>query len=325
MTPDNIEEGVELVQVRGSDLVFQQDKALIDTQIATAKQYPRNITKAVSNIVAIVSMDVKTAEACNYTLKRGTKNISGPSVHLAKIIAQSWGNMRIDAKIVAIEDRQIVSQAVAFDLENNLAIKVEVRRSIMQNEYEYKNGKSIKTGRMIRMNDDMITMTGNAANAIALRNAIFGVIPHVVTEKGYVAAKNVITGDISDEQKMAKAIKNLLDGFKDLYNVTEKEVLAVIGKAAVQHITADDIVMLKGIAQAIKDGDTTAELSFKQDAQKEESKAATKKKIEDAIVDVPAKIKACKTIAELDAVFDSTTDADSYLEDFKAKRAELKK
>ena len=114
-----------------TDIVYQQDKAQIDMQISTAKAYPRNITRSVENAIAIVTMDKQTASTCSYSLPRGGKTISGPSVHLAKILAQSWGNLRVEAKVVSIDRTQITSQAVAFDLENNLAIKVEVKRSIM--------------------------------------------------------------------------------------------------------------------------------------------------------------------------------------------------
>ena len=47
------------------------------------------------------------------------------------------------------------------------------------------------------------------------------------------------------------------------YSLTEAEILSPIGKAAIDHVTGDDIVVLIGIGQAIKDGDTTVEIAFK--------------------------------------------------------------
>lgn len=235
--------------------VYQSDKAQIDVQISTAKAYPRNIKRATENALAVVTMDVETASTCTYALPRGGKPISGPSVHLAKILSQTWGNLRVEAKVIAIEAKQIVSQAVAFDLENNLAIKVEVRRSIMT-----------KTG---RMSDDMVTVTGNAANAIALRNAVLSVIPKAVVDKVYKAAQQTITGDISDETKFIARRKKVVDGFLQTYNATEKEVLSLVGKNAVDHITPDNLVVLIGIAQSLKDGDTTTDEVFKRNVQTE--------------------------------------------------------
>jgi len=235
-------------EVGNTETIYQQDKAVIDIQIATAKNYPRNVKRATENSIALVTMDKETASTCTYSVPRGGKAITGASVHLAKILAQSWGNMRIEAKVISVEEKHVTSQAIAFDLENNLAIKVEVKRSIMT-----------RTG---RMNDDMITVTGNAANSIALRNAILSVIPKAVVDKVYNEAKRTITGDVSDKTKLLARRKQVLDGFKDTYGVSEAEVLSVIGKAAVDHITADDLVVLIGVGQSIKDGDTTVEQAF---------------------------------------------------------------
>lgn len=233
----------------GVELIYQQDKAQIDTQIATAKTYPRDIQQCVADSISTVTMDMETAHTCSYALPRGGKTISGPSIHLALILAQNWGNLRIEAKVASIDNKTITSQAVCFDLQKNIAIKVEVKRSIMT-----KNG---------RMNDDMITVTGNAANSISLRNAILKVIPKAVVDKVSNSAKQLITGDISDETKLIKKRKSVLEGFKNSYGVTEKEVLEVLGKPATANITADDLVTLIGYAQSIKDGDSTADLIFR--------------------------------------------------------------
>lgn len=244
-------ESEEIVKIEeiSSDVMYSQDRSLIDSIVATSRAYPRNIRRAVDNSIAIVTMDKETASTCTYSVPRGGKAITGPSVHLAKILAQSWGNMRIEARVIGIDAKHVTSQAVCFDAENNLAIKVEVKRSIMT-----KNG---------RMNDDMITVTGNAGNSIALRNAILSVIPKAIVDKVYNEAKAKITGDVSDKTKLLARRKQVLDSFKDSYSVTEQEVLSAIGKASIDHITPDDLVVLIGIGTAIKDGDTDIETAFR--------------------------------------------------------------
>ena len=242
-------EEIKIMPIENIETIYQQDKAMIDIQISTAKAYPRNIKRATENAIAIVTMDKETAATCTYSVPRGGKAITGASVHLAKILAQVWGNMRVEAKVISVEAKHVTSQAIAFDLENNLAIKVEVKRSIMG-----------KTG---RFNDDMIVVTGNAANSIALRNAVLSVIPRAIVDKIYNEAKKTITGDISDTTKFLKRRKQIFDGLKDTYGVTEAEVLTAVGKAAVDHLTSDDLVVIIGIGQAIKDGDTTVDLAFK--------------------------------------------------------------
>jgi hypothetical protein len=240
---------IEIIEQVSPSVIYQQDKAAIDVQITTAKAYPRSIKRSVDNAIAIVTMDTETAKTCTYSVPRGGKAITGPSVHLAKILAQVWGNMRLDAKVVNIDNTHVTSESVCFDLENNLAIKTQVKRSII--------------GRAGRFNEDMITVTGNAANSIALRNAVLSIIPRAVVDKVYNAAKQTITGDVSSESKLIAKRKKVIDGLRETYSVSEKEILSAIGKASIDHITSDDLVVLIGIGTAIKDGDTTIDMAFR--------------------------------------------------------------
>jgi hypothetical protein len=240
----------EVIITTATELVYQQDKAAIDVQIATAKSFPRNIQRAKKNATDIVTIDQQTAQTCTYSVPRGGKSITGPSVHLAKILAQTWGNLRIEAKVVDVSATQITSEAVCFDLEANIAIKTQVKKSILD-----KYGKRYK--------EDMIVVTGNAANAIALRNAILSVIPRPIVDSVYTAALNVLTGDVSDDEKRKKKARQVVDKLMGTFNVTEEEVLSAIGKASIDFVDADDIATLIGIGTALKDGDTTVESAFR--------------------------------------------------------------
>lgn len=275
--------GYEVLQVEApnpAQLVASLDRAEranIDIQVSTAKQYPRSISRCANNAVAIATMDKDTAQSCGYALPRGGKPITGPSVHLAKIIAQQYGNLRAEAKVVEITDKQVVSRGTAWDLENNYAVSFEVRRSIIG-----RNGN--------RFSDDMITVTGNAANSIAYRNAIFGIVPKSITDKAYKAAQHLITGDLSDEEKLIKRRDGAIKHFINTYGITEEEVIKLCGKHTVNQIQADEIALLLGFAQSLKDGDTTVEelmAPFRKGKAKAKS-ASAKSFDEDAVEEVEA-------------------------------------
>lgn len=235
------------VQIIQSDAL---ERANVDIQVATAKRYPRDMKRSIDNSIFMATMDVQTAQTCGYVLPRGGKQITGPSVHLAKILVSNWGNMRTEAKVVQITDKQVISRGVAWDLETNVASAFEVRRSIIDSK-----------GR--RFNDDMITVTGNAANAIAYRNAVFSVIPKAVSEKIYQAAQRKITGDLSTEEQIIARRTKCLEHFKNEYNITEEEVLKLIGKQTVNQIRAAELAVLIGINQSLSDGDTTVDTLLK--------------------------------------------------------------
>lgn len=241
----------EVVKVETIDLsvVEAQDRALIDKQIATAKQYPRNVYRVRENIIAIASMDEDTARSCGYALPRDGKNIQGPSVHLARIVAQQYGNIRIDSKVTDIDKTHVTGQSTCIDLENNVGIRVEVKRRITA-----KNGN--------RFSEDMIVVTGNAAVSIALRNSVFNVVPKPFIDAGYRAAQEKIIGDVSDETKLLAKRKKTLDEFAKSYGVDEQAVLKTLGLREVTQIKADEIKILVGLWQAIKDGDTTVDDTF---------------------------------------------------------------
>lgn len=275
--------GYEVLQVATpsqSQLVETLDRAEranIDIQVSTAKQYPRSISRCANNAIAIATMDKETAQSCGYALPRGGKPITGPSVHLAKIIAQQYGNLRAEAKVVEITDKQVVSRGTAWDLENNYAVAFEVRRSIVG-----KNGN--------RFTDDMITVTGNAANSIAYRNAIFGVVPKSITDKAYQAAQHLITGDLSDEEKLIKRRDSAVKHFVDTYGITEEEVVKLCGKHTVNQIQASEIALLLGFAQSLRDGDTTVDelMAPFRKTKKQQKGASAKSFDEDAVEDVEA-------------------------------------
>ena len=241
-------ENYEVLPVEAQDLQVVQvdalERASVDSQVATAKQYPRNINRSITNSIVIATMDDETAQSCGYALPRGGKPITGPSVHLAKIIVSNWGNMRTEAKVVQITDKQIISRGTCWDLETNVASAFEVRRSIID-----RHGK--------KFSDDMITVTGNAANSIAYRNAVFAVVPKAITDKVYKAAQKFITGDLSDEEKLIKRRADAISHFKNEWDITEEEVIKLCGKQTINQIRANEIALLLGMAQSLKDGDTT--------------------------------------------------------------------
>lgn len=261
---ENTEE-LTIVQLDSPEMQILREKASIDIQISTAHAFPRNVKSCVEEALYTATMDVETAMTCGYSVPRGGKAITGPSVHLAKIIMQSWGNFRGESKVTIVADKYVESEAVAWDLQKNVAVKATVKRSIMTS-----SGK---------MKDDMILVTGNAANSIALRNAIFSVIPKAVTEKVYRASQQKIIGDASE---FNKKVKDVFKAFKKAYDKEEADVLKIVGKTKIEQLTNDDLVTLIGVGQALKDGDTTVDVVFKSPAKTgDEKKADLKKKQEE--------------------------------------------
>src|SRR5687768_2626442 len=94
-------------------------KAEIDTQIATAKAYPRSITAFIEKATSIATLNENVAGSCAYALPRGGKSLEGPSVRLAEIVCSSYGNIRTGARVISNDGKIITAQGVCHDLETN--------------------------------------------------------------------------------------------------------------------------------------------------------------------------------------------------------------
>ena len=127
----------DIIEIKQAEMLQAINRAEVDTQIATAKQYPRDIYGALNNIKTIATLDNSTAEDCFYALRRQGTLIEGVSVRLAEIIAGAWGNMRVQTRIIGNDGKTITAQGVCHDLETNLAVSVEVKRRIT-----HKSGKT---------------------------------------------------------------------------------------------------------------------------------------------------------------------------------------
>ena len=222
-------------------------RAEIDQQIATARAYPRSIKRATDAIFTLATLDEQTAEECTYALPRGGKPITGPSIRLAEIIAQSWGNNRVAARVVHVDrtEKFVEAEGVYHDLETNSAAMARVRRRISD-----KNGKLLS--------DDMIIVTGNAACSIAKRNAILAGVPKPVWRQAEDAVRKVVAGTIETlGVKREKSIKAFAH-----YGVKPEQIYASLGLTGADDIGVEHIPILRGMYAALKNGEATVEEMF---------------------------------------------------------------
>lgn len=220
------------VKVLNTNLQMAQIE--IDTQVATAKQYPRNLEQCLKNAMFLATSSQEIAESCLYVLPRGQKKIEGPSVRLAEIVASQFQNLRTGYRIIENDGKTITAQGVCHDLENNYMHTANVSRRIT-----YKNGKTF--------DQDMQVVTGNAAGAIAFRNALFKVIPAALISPIYEKAKEIAKGDNST---LVSRTKSAVAWFYTKGIKAEKicEFLSII---SVEEIDLDMLQTLSGMKSAV--------------------------------------------------------------------------
>ena len=222
--------------------------AEIDTQISTAKAYPRNVTAFQTRTHSMVTQSTEIAESCEYSMPRDGKQITGPSARFAEVLLFNFGNARAAARIVTIDKKHVTAQGVFHDLESNSATSVEVKRRITK-----KDGSTY--------GDDMIQTTAQAACSIAKRNAIIAGIPRALWEDAFNAAKKVAEGT---REELPARVEKMFGMFDEL-GVAPQRVLKFCGYKTADEFTTKKLATLRGIFNAIKDGDLTTDQVFRSD------------------------------------------------------------
>ena len=249
-------EGVEVLSPDNSTVALL-NKSEIDQQITTAKKYPRKLSVFTRECEEMATLNERVAGECIYALPRDGKTIEGPSARLAEIVASAWGNCRAGARVVAEDAEFITAQGAFYDLERNVAIAYEVRRRITD-----KYGKRFKA--------DMIAVTANAACSIALRNAVFKGIPKAFWLGSYEAARKAAVGDV---KTIANKRADMLAYYQKM-GVTEQMIFDLLNLNGIEDIGADELLALRGLATALKDGDTTIQEAFAPKGQQSNGGAA---------------------------------------------------
>lgn len=258
----------EIIEIKQADVLQAINRSEVDMQIATAKQYPRELPKVLNQIATYATMDVETASDCFYVLRRngngGDSTIEGLSVRMAEIIAGAWGNLRVQTRIIGNDGKTITAQGVCHDLETNVAVSVEVKRRITD-----KYGKTYS--------EDMQVVTGNAASAIAFRNAVLKVVPKAVTKKVIAEVKQVALGQAID---LETSRQNCLANFAKA-GVTPNMIFDLFEISKIEEIDKNILFELKGLWNAIKEGTTTIEETFIKPVEERKQAAAAKRKAEE--------------------------------------------
>lgn len=236
--------------------------AEIESQIATAKKYPRNLATFKDRLMSLANLDQSTAEGCYYAVPRAGKTISGPSIRFAEIALSCYGNAVAQADVIGEDDKYIYAMGMCRDLENNVAVRMKLRRRITN-----KHG--------VRFKDDMIATTANAVCAIALRNVIFKIVPAAFTKAAFDQVKRTAVGDAeSFATTRAETISRL-----GKLGVDEERILYTLGRPSVDEITISDVADLIGLGTAIHDGEATLDEVFPKPMSQETGSGGLKERL----------------------------------------------
>lgn len=242
----------------------------IDAQMATAGTRPRGLAQFRDTVKAIALMSEESAADCFYALPARREDgdpIEGPSIRYAEILVYAWHNCRVGARIIEEAMDHVTAQGVFNDVETNGVSTSEVRRRITD-----------RRGR--RYSPDMVNMTANAACSIARRNAILQGIPKPLWWDLYQETRLMAAGS---EAELGPRRDKAIAAFKDL-GIDEQRIFRMLGVDNAEQIDLDQLVRLRGIYTAVKEG-TVSIREIKAPDQEEEPQKPVKSALDDFVAD----------------------------------------
>jgi hypothetical protein len=235
-----------------------------------AKQFPRDIQAATDRIVRACTRE-KVAQAAIYQYPRGGQNITGPSIRLAEVLAQNWGNVNFGILELSQSDGESSVMAFAWDLETN----TRAVKTFQVPHVRYANGakKALYDPR------DIYETVANQG-ARRLRACILSVVPADIVETAMDQVTETRKGKYQGKDLKALFRDKTLPAFEK-YGITEAQIITMLrpnaGVESVEQITitADEMLRLENIYTSIRDGFAKPEQYFK--AQQAEQKTQKEK------------------------------------------------
>jgi len=222
--------------------VAEVERAIQEVQAAMviAKKFPRDQIKAMDRIINACTRPT-LAQTALYCYPRGGQEVTGPSIRLAEVLAQEWGNIHFGVRELSAENGVSTVETFAYDVENNVR-QVKV--------FQVAHTRYAK-GQLNKLTDprDIYEMIANQG-ARRLRACILGVIPGDVIE---AAERQCEITQEANIDVTPETIKKMLDAFEKEYGVTQQLIEKRIGKRA-DAINASQLLNLRKIFQSLRDG-----------------------------------------------------------------------
>src|SRR5574344_1001577 len=111
-------EAVSIPKSVNTEMMISRQAQEVQAAIVVAKRFPRDMNSSYGRIMDACKRR-SLAERAIYEYPRGGENVTGPSIRLAEVMAQNWGNL--DFGITELEQKNGESNVMAYcwDLETN--------------------------------------------------------------------------------------------------------------------------------------------------------------------------------------------------------------
>jgi len=234
-----------------ADAGQQREIAEVQAAMTIAKRFPRDPIAACDRIMQACTRPT-LAEGALYSYSRGGSEITGPSIRLAEVAAQSWGNVQFGIRELEQRNGESTVEAFAWDVETNTR-QVKV--------FQVPHVRHTKGGaRRLEDPRDVYELVANQG-ARRLRACILGVIPGDVIEAAVKQCEDTLHANADTSPD---GLKKLVAAFEK-FGVTQAQIEKRC-QCRLEAIRPAQIVQLRKVHASLKDGMSAPADWFEQEA-----------------------------------------------------------
>jgi len=221
--------------------------AEVQAAMAVAKRFPRDQNIAFRNIME--SCKRKTlAEKATYAYPRGGGMVIGPSIRLAEVLAQNWGNMDFGLLELDRSGGESSVMAYCWDMETN------VKRTTV---FQVRHIRDTKQGpKKLTDERDIYELVANMG-ARRMRACILNVIPADIVEEALRQCTLTLSKGL---EPIADRCRKMVNAFTSI-SVSVEMLEEYLGYK-LDAIDEDGLNQLRSIFTSIKDGESNRETYF---------------------------------------------------------------
>lgn len=258
-------EPISVQREASTEVAVQRELAEVQGAVLMARRFPRDQIKAMDKIIQACTRP-SLAEAALYSYSRGGTEITGPSIRLAEVLAQNWGNMSFGMREVeqrAFAGRPGESTMVSYcwDLESNVRD---------ERVFQVKHVRDTRSGQTKLTDGRDIYETIANQGARRLRACILAVIPGDVVETAVEQCEATL---LAKADTSPEAVGKLVTAFEK-FGVTREQIETRIQRR-IDTIRPAQIVQLRKVWASLNEGMSVASEWFqpKQQAEGDEPPA----------------------------------------------------
>ncbi len=299
-------ESTYAVQETASSAIAAQSKAMVESRYIMAMRNPRNWDAVRQDLIKECRRPSFAHNKSAYYIKPIGNGVEGLGIRFVEVALRCMKNVLVETTMIFEDDQKEVHRVSVTDLEANITYPLDVRVSKTVERSKPNSDGSYLSVRKNSYNKDVFTVLGTDDDLLNKRGAL-------ISKAIRTIGLRIIPGDLCDEaEDIIKSIRldqaakdpdaerrKIVDAFAAI-GVSATDLISYLGHG-LEKCSPVQIVTLRGIFGAIKDGEATWQSVMQNKAEQGSSAPAEAAKKLEACSDESFEKKAAgwrKTIIE---------------------------